>query len=148
MVDVGNALLEIHARPNGAQHLITRAEHAFEQLKLLGQQFIDAFVGFILSVQEIHHHYVMLLSVAMTAADALLDALRVPGQIVVDYEGTELQVNAFRSGFGGNHDAALFAEVIHQSRAHVGSLGTGQPISALVLFQPGGVDLFGTLIGV
>ena len=61
----------------------------------------------------------MFLTVAMAAADALLDTLRVPRQIIIDHQGTELQIDALRPGLGGNHDAALLAEVIDQRRAHV-----------------------------
>ena len=62
----------------------------------------------------------MLLPIAMAAADALLDALRVPGQVVIHHQRAELEVDALRAGLRGDHDAALFAEIIHEGGAHVG----------------------------
>ena len=40
----------------------------------------------------------------MAAAYALLDALRVPGEVVVDDEGAELEVDALPCRLGGDHD--------------------------------------------
>ena len=76
LVDGGDALLEVHAGFDGAQHLVAGAEDALEELELLGQQLEDALVGLVLAVEEVHHHHVVLLPVAVAAADALLDALR------------------------------------------------------------------------
>ena len=84
---------------------------------------IDALVGLVVPVEEIDHDHVVLLPVAVAAADALLDALRVPWQVVVDDQRAELEVDAFGAGLGGDHDLALLAEVVHQRRAHVGGAG-------------------------
>ena len=64
-------------------------------------------VGGVLAVEKVDHHHIMLLAIAMAAANALFDALRVPGQIVVDDQRAELKVDALGAGFGGNHDPAL-----------------------------------------
>ncbi len=85
LVDVGDALLEVHAGLDRAQHFVAGAEDAFEELELLGQQLEDALVGGVLAVEEVDDHHVVLLAVAMAAADALLDALRIPGQVVVHH---------------------------------------------------------------
>ena len=45
-----------------------------------------------------------LLSVAVNAADALLDAHGIPGQIVVDEEIAELEVETLAADFGGQQD--------------------------------------------
>ena len=121
LVDGGDALLEIHAGLDGAEHLVAGAEDALEELELLGQQLEDALVGRVLAVEEVDDHHVVLLAVAMAAADALLDALRIPGQVVVHHQRAELEVDAFGAGLGGDHDAALLAEVVDQGRAHVGA---------------------------
>ena len=42
------------------------------------------YVGLISFVEKVDDDHVMLLTVAVTAADPLFDALRVPGQVVVD----------------------------------------------------------------
>src|SRR6266571_2821080 len=103
LIDVVDALLEIHAAFNRPQHFVARAEYALEQLEFLGQQLIHALVGGVFAVEEVYHHYVMFLSVPVTAADALLDALWIPRQIVVNNERAELKVDAFRTSFGGDH---------------------------------------------
>jgi hypothetical protein len=40
----------------------------------------------------------------MATPDALLNALRVPRQVVVDHQITELQVDTFRRGLGGDEE--------------------------------------------
>ena len=107
LVDGEDALLEIHAGLDGAQHLVGGTEDAAEEAELLAQQFEHAAVGLVALVQEVDDHHVVLLPVAVAAADALLDALRVPGQVVVDDQRAELQVDAFRRGLGGEQDRSL-----------------------------------------
>ena len=123
-----------------AQHLVACAEHAAEQLELLGEQLVDALVGSVLLVEEVDDDDVVLLAVAVTAADALLDPLRVPGQVVVDDQRAELQIDAFGGGLGGDHDYRFVAEILDQRSAHVGGLGAGDAIGALVLLQPVLID--------
>ena len=79
----------------------------------------------------------------MAAANALLNPLRIPGQVVVDHKRTELEVNALRAGLGGNHDFPCVTEVINQCRAHIGSLGAGDPVGACVPFDPFRIDSSG-----
>jgi hypothetical protein len=62
---------------------------------------------------KIDHHHVILLAIPVAPANPLLDALRVPRKIVVDYQGTELEINSLRSCFGSNQDGSLFAKAIH-----------------------------------
>ena len=94
LVNVENALLEVDAGLDGTQHLLARAEDALEELELLGKKQIDADVGGVSLVEEVDHDDIELLAVAVAAADALLDPLRVPGQIVVDDQIAELEVDA------------------------------------------------------
>src|SRR6266699_4689647 len=68
--------------------------------------------------EEVDHHHIVLLPVAMAAADALLDALRVPWQVVIHHKGAELEVDTFRAGLRGDHDLTLLAEVLHECRPH------------------------------
>ncbi len=84
LVDREDALFEVHAGFDRAQHLVGGAEHAAEQVELLLQQLQNAAVGLVALIEEVDDHHVVLLAVAMAAADALFDALRVPGQVVVD----------------------------------------------------------------
>ncbi len=45
LVDVGDALLEVDAGLDRAEHLVAGAEDALEELELLGEQLVDALVG-------------------------------------------------------------------------------------------------------
>ena len=92
----------------------------------------DALVGRVLPIEEVHHHDVVLLAVAVAAADALLDALGIPRQVVIHDQRAELEVDALRAGFGGDHDAAFLAEIIHKRGAHVGGPGAGDAVGALM----------------
>ena len=116
--------------------------------ELLGEQLEDALIGLVLLVQEVDHDDIVLLAVAVAAADALLDALRIPRQVVVHDERAELKVDALGAGLGRDHDAAFLAEVVHERRTHVGGAGAGDPVGAFVPFEPVGVDLPSTLVGV
>ncbi len=82
----------------------------------------------------------------MAAADALLDALRVPRQVVVDDQRAELEVDAFGAGFGGNHDRATLLEVLDQGRTGVCGLRAGDVVAALVALQPVLVDRLRTWV--
>ena len=106
LVDGEDALLEIHAGFDGAEHFVGCTEDAVEEAEFLAQQFENTAVGLVAFVQEVDDDDIVLLPVAMAAADALLDALRVPGQVVVDDQRAELQVDAFGRGFGGEQDAS------------------------------------------
>ncbi len=104
---------------------------------------IDPLVGGVALVEEVDHHHVELLAVAVAAADALLDALGVPGQVVVDHQIAELQVDALGGGLGGDHDGRLVAEIFHQRGPHVGAGRAGDAVGAGVLLQPALVDVLG-----
>ena len=47
----------------------------------------------------------------MAAADALLNPLRIPRKVVVDDQIAELEIDALRGRFRGDHDACFIAEV-------------------------------------
>jgi hypothetical protein len=70
LVDVVDAFLEIHTALDCAEHFVARDKDTLEELKLLGQQLIDSLVGGILSVEEVYHHHVVLLSVAMAPTNS------------------------------------------------------------------------------
>jgi hypothetical protein len=118
----GDPHLEIDAALDRAEHVVARAEDALEQVELLVEQLEDALVGLVLPVEEVHDEDVGLLAVAVAAADALLDALRVPRQVVVDDDGAELEVHALGRRLGGQQQRAALAELIDDGRLHVGAL--------------------------
>src|SRR5262249_777704 len=132
LVNVRDTLLEIYTGLDSAEHLIARTEDAFKEREFFREELKDALVGCVCLIEEIDHDHIMLLPVTMTAADALLDALRVPRQVVVHHERAELQVDAFRASFRSNHDFSLFAEVVYQGGAHVSGTRTGDAICSLV----------------
>ena len=136
LVDGGDAFLEIHARFDGPEHFVAGPEHAAEEPELLVQQFVHPLVGGVALVEEVDHHHVEFLAVAVAAADALLDALGIPGQVVVDHQIAELQVDALGRRFGGDHDGRFVAEVIDQGGTHVGGRGAGDAVGAGVLLEP------------
>ncbi len=90
LVYFGDALLEIHAGFDRAKHLIRGAKQAAEQTEFLVEQFINTYIGGILLVEEVDNHHVIFLPIPMAATDALLNALRVPRQVVVHYQAAEL----------------------------------------------------------
>ena len=136
LVDGRDAFLEIHAGLDGAEHFVAGTKNTFEEFEFLGQKFEDPLVGGVFAIQKIHHHHVVLLAIAMATADALLDALRVPGQVVIHHQGAELEIDALRARLGGDHDAALLAEIVHQCRAHIGGARAGHPVRAFMARQP------------
>ena len=113
LVDIGNPFFEIHSRFNGSQDLVACPKDPFEELKLFGEQAKDMLVGFISFIEKIDHDDIVLLSVPVTAADALFDTLRIPREIVVHHQGAELEIDAFRPRFRGDHDLSLFLEIVH-----------------------------------
>ena len=115
LIDRADALLEIDAGLNRPENLVARAEHAFEEFEFLREQLIDAFVRFVLAVEEVDDHDVVLLAITMAAPDALFNALGIPGQVVIDDERTELEIDAFRASLGRDHDPAFVAEIVHQA---------------------------------
>ena len=80
---------------------------------LVGGAGTHAYVSFIPLVEEIDDNYIMFLAVAMTAPNALLDALRVPRQVVVDHERAELEIDTFRGRLGGDEDLRMVPEVLN-----------------------------------
>src|SRR5439155_16724482 len=57
----------------------------------------DPLVGSILLIQEVDYDNIMLLTVPVAAPDALLDALRVPREVVVDDQRAELKIDPLGS---------------------------------------------------
>ena len=99
------------------QHDIGRVQHLAEQVELAAQDLEGQALRLVVRGQEVDHRDVVLLAVTMAAPDALLDSLRIPGQIVIDDRVAKLQVQTFRAGFGGNEDSRPGFEFVHQRQA-------------------------------
>lgn len=115
-VDLGNTTLDVDPGLQGTEDLVASSEDTAEETQLLGEELEHTLVRGVAAVEEIHDDHVVLLSVAMAATDPLLDALRVPRQVVVHDERAELKVDAFRSGLGRDEDRGLLAEVFDDGR--------------------------------
>ncbi len=135
-VDVVDPFLKIDSRFDRAEHFVRGAEHAVEQLELLVQQLEHSLVRLVAPIDEVDHHHVMLLAVPMTAADPLLDPLRVPRQVVIHDQRAELQVHPFGRRFGRDHDRRPLRELFDQRRAHVGAGRAADAILAAMTREP------------
>ena len=100
------------------QDRVGRVQHAAEQFQLLAQNLECQAVGLVVARDEINHGDVALLAVPVAAADALLDALGVPGQIVIDDGLAKLQVQALRARFGADQNFGTRSELMHQRQPH------------------------------
>src|SRR5258708_7895987 len=104
-------------------------------MEFFREQFVNTLVSRVLTIEEIDNNDVVLLAIAMATANALLDTLWVPRQIVINNERTKLKVDAFRACLGCNHDASFFAEIIYQRGTHVGSFRTANTVGSLMPFK-------------
>ena len=120
--DLEDAALNIHAALDHAQYFVACSEDALEQVELEVEKLVDTLFGVVLEVKKVDDGHVDLLAVAVAAADTLFDALRVPGQVEIDKQGTELKVDTFGSGLGGDQDALAIAERLDDGGLHVRSL--------------------------
>ena len=105
-----------------AQYLVACPKHIVEELELVVEQFKHSHICIIPDIDEVDHHNIEFLSVSMASSDALLDALRVPAQVEIDDQRTELQVETFGWRLGGYHNLCLILEVVNNSGSAVGSL--------------------------
>ena len=136
LINLYDALFEVDPAFDGAEYFIAGAEHAVEELELLFEQFIDADIGGISLVEEIDDYYIEALSVPVASADALFDALRVPGHIIIDDHGAELEVDAFGGGFSSDEDLGGVAEVFRQGSADIGGAAAGDAVASFVFLEP------------
>ena len=148
LINRQNALLKIQATVHAAQDLIGRAKHTIKQLELVRQQFQHPLIGMVAGIDEVDHHHIMLLPVAMTTANPLLNALRVPGQIVVDDQRTELQIDPFRRRLGSDHHISRFTEVINQRSTSINGAGTDHAVAPGMTRQPVLINRRGRRIGI
>ena len=93
-------------------------------------------IGGVALVEKVDDDHIELLAVAVASADALLDALRIPRQVVVDDQIAELQIDPFGGGFGGDHDGRFVAEILDEGGAHIGGRRTRDLVRAGVAFEP------------
>src|SRR5690606_6072288 len=119
LIDRKDTLFKIDARLDRAEYIVGCAEEPVEQIELLVQKLVNALVRFVALVEKINDDHVMLLAVTVASPNALLDPLRVPRQVIVDYKRAELQVDAFRRRLRGDHDRHVAPEMLDQSGAGI-----------------------------
>src|SRR5437660_3472063 len=74
------------------------------------QTIFEIFLNLIFNrslIEEVINLHNFVLSIAIDATDTLLNAHRIPWQIVINADVAELKVNSFTSGFGRNEKAGL-----------------------------------------
>ena len=91
------------------EHLVG-AQFAADFLQPFEQLLQDAALAGVLG-HEVEDQAVVLLAVTVDAADALFQADGVPGDVEVDHQPAELQVDAFAGGLGGNQHLGRFLEL-------------------------------------
>ena len=100
------------------QDVVRRVEHGAEQVELARQDLEHESLGLVVVGEEVHDGHVALLAVAMAATDALLDALRIPRQVVVHHRVAELQVQPLRAGLGRDEHVRARRELVDQREPH------------------------------
>ena len=100
------------------QDMVGRVEDPAEQIQLLAQNLKGQPMRLVVPGDKVDHGDIALLAVPMAAPDALLDALRVPRQIVVDDRLAKLQVQPFCAGLGAHEHLRARAELVHECKPH------------------------------
>ena len=108
------------------------------------EQFIDPLICRIAFVQKVDYDHIVFLTVTVTASDTLFNTLRIPRQIIVDYQRAELQVDTFSTCFCGNQDFRFFLETVNQSMAQHDSFTARGIYSCiqLIFCHVFGIDFF------
>src|SRR5947209_5500736 len=72
----------------------------------------------VVSRDEVHDGHITLLTIPMAATNTLLDALRIPGQVVIDDCLAELEIEPLRACFGADEHLRPRAEFMNQRKAY------------------------------
>src|SRR5205085_2735608 len=99
---------------SAVKHLIRCIEDCPKQLQLLAQNLERERLSLIVPSEKVDDGDVVLLAIAVTAADSLRDALRVPRQVVVHDRVAELQVEALSACLGRDEHPRPSLELMHQ----------------------------------
>src|SRR5271166_2538565 len=96
------------------QNSIGRVQDSTEKIQLLTQDLKSKPMGLVIPCDEVDHGDIALLAIPVASSNALFDALGVPGEIVVDYRFTELQVQALCAGFGADENLRTCTKFVYQ----------------------------------
>ena len=100
--------VEYAIRAQGHAHLVEFHEETVQDLPfagILGDHIPDIDLS--------------VLTVAVDTAHALLQTVGVPGDVIVDHQRAELQVDALTGGVGGHHDLSAITEDVFRLDASV-----------------------------
>ena len=97
--------IELRGRDDLADHVVhpVAAQGPAHVVQLPEQAVHDLALAGVLG-HEVEDHRLLLLAVAVDAAHALFQPVRIPRDVVVDHQRAELKVDAFARGFGGHQD--------------------------------------------
>ena len=111
---------------------VVRVEIFFDRLEPLEELLQHAaFAG--VGGDEVANEAVFLLAVAVDAAHPLFEPDGVPGDVVVDHEPAELEVDAFARRLGGHQDLGLVAELLFRIDAGAGCVAVADLHAAVDL---------------
>ncbi len=102
-------------QPGAGEHLVDDVEDAVgaqrlaHPVELLEESLQDLALARV-ARNHVPDEDLVLLPVAVDAAHALLKPVGVPGDVVVDHQRAELQVDALARRLGGDHDLGYIAE--------------------------------------
>ena len=89
-----------------------RAHHGFEESDPPPEPSIDFSIDGVLEEHVVNFH-ISSLPNPVDAANSLFDAHRIPWQVKVDYDATELEVLAFAASLRTNHYGCILLESFH-----------------------------------
>lgn len=121
-MDFEYPFLEVRPAFDRAQDFVARAKHAIEELELGVEKLENALLRAVLQVEKVDDKNVDPLSITMAAADALFDALGIPGKIEINDQRTELKVDTFCARFRRDEDGLAFPERFDDRSLHVSRL--------------------------
>src|SRR5262249_51170237 len=99
------------------QHLVGRVEYLAEEIELLREDFERQPLRDVAGGQETDHSDAAPLPVPVDATNALLNALWIPGQVVVDDRVAKLEIQAFCASLGRNEHLRLVLELMDERQA-------------------------------
>src|SRR5262249_7947963 len=117
LVDFQNPSFKVYPRANRPEDLIRRTEDTLKEPEFLVEEFINTSVRSILAIDKVQDHYIVFLPITVTAADPLLNPLRVPGEVIIHCQVAELEVEPFGPSLGGDENLCPSFKFIDKSFA-------------------------------
>ena len=100
------------------QHVIRRVENLAKEIELLAQNLERQVVRLVVARDEVDDRHITLLAIPVAATDTLLDALRIPRQVVIDDRLAELEIESLRARFRADEHLRPRAEFMNERKPH------------------------------